>query len=64
VLADLNGTLPFRGALEAMIAHAVNNATDIALAVVTPNRARQLISQAGLSSTVIPDSTGLRCCRR
>jgi beta-lactamase class A len=59
VLANLDGTLPMRSVLEAMIAHSDNTATDIAFAAVTPSRVRQLIAQAGLSHTVIPDSTRL-----
>jgi beta-lactamase class A len=57
VLLHLNGTMPLRHVLEAMIAHSDNTATDIAIAAVQPDRVRQLIKQAALSQTQIPDST-------
>lgn len=57
VLGGLTGTSNYRNALEAMIAHSDNTATDIALAQAEPDRVRALISQAGLSSTQIPTST-------
>lgn len=59
VLQYLDGTMSLRSVLEAMISHSDNTATDIALASATPARVRQLISQAGLASTQIPDSTRL-----
>lgn len=57
VLADLQGRMPYRSALEAMIAHSDNTATDIALDAVGPERVRSLIAQQGLRATRIPDST-------
>jgi beta-lactamase class A len=57
VLGNLTGTFPYRSALEAMIAHSDNMATDIVLAKVDPVRVRALIAQAGLTQTQIPTST-------
>ncbi|HEY0201021.1 MAG TPA: serine hydrolase [Burkholderiaceae bacterium] len=57
VFAGLNGQTPYRSALEAMITHSDNTATDIALGQVGPERVRGLISEAGLTQTRIPDST-------
>jgi beta-lactamase class A len=57
VLQNLTGTTQARSALEAMIAHSDNTATDIALKRVTPARVRQFIADAGLQKARIPDST-------
>lgn len=57
VLDDLDGTFAYRYALEAMIAHSDNMATDIVLAKVDAARVRTLIAQAGLTQTQIPTST-------
>jgi beta-lactamase class A len=57
VLENLTGTTQARNALEAMIAHSDNTATDMALKRVTPARVRQFISDAGLKKARIPDST-------
>jgi beta-lactamase class A len=57
VLEHLTGTTPARSALEAMIAHSDNTATDMALKRVTPARVRQFIADAGLHKARIPDST-------
>ena len=57
VLEHLTGTTPARSALEAMIAHSDNTATDMALKRVTPARVRQFIADAGLKKARIPDST-------
>ncbi len=59
VFLGLNGTIPFRSVLEAMIGHSDNTATDMTLASVTPARVRKLIAAAGLTETKIPDSTRL-----
>jgi beta-lactamase class A len=57
VLQNLTGTTQARCALEAMIAHSDNTATDIAMKRVTPARVRQFVSDAGLAKARIPDST-------
>lgn len=57
VLVGLTGKTNYRTALEAMIAHSDNTATDIAMAAVSVDRVRALIAQAGLTQTQIPDST-------
>ncbi len=57
VLQNLTGTTQARSALEAMIAHSDNTATDVAMKRVTPARVRQFISDAGLTKARIPDST-------
>ena len=57
VFLNLTGTTTLRSVLEAMIAHSDNTATDVALALVGPDRVRDLVRQAGLGSTRVPDST-------
>lgn len=57
VFVELNGSLPAKYVLEAMIAHSDNTATDMAYAAVGADRVRQLIARAGLTNTRIPDST-------
>ena len=57
VFLNLAGTTAARSALEAMIAHSDNTATDIALAAVGPAQVRALIAEAGLKQTQIPQST-------
>ncbi len=57
VFANLSGTTTARSVLEAMIAHSDNTATDIALKHADPDHVRELIAQAGLTHTAIPDST-------
>ena len=57
VLQNLTGTTQARSALEAMIAHSDNTATDVAMKRVTPARVRQFIADAGLKKARIPDST-------
>jgi beta-lactamase class A len=57
VLENLTGKTPAKCALEAMIAHSDNTATDMALKRVTPARVRQFIGDAGLKKVRIPDST-------
>lgn len=57
VFLKLTGTTPAVSALEAMIAHSDNTATDVALAAVGPDRVRALIAEVGLKQTQVPDST-------
>ncbi len=57
VLLNLTGTTPAKSALEAMITHSDNTATDMALKRVTPARVRKFIADAGLKKAHIPDST-------
>jgi beta-lactamase class A len=57
VFGNLTGTTQARSALEAMIAHSDNTATDVAMKRVTPARVRQFISDAGLKKARIPNST-------
>ena len=57
VFLNLTGTAPAKSALEAMITHSDNTATDVTLAAVGPDRVRALIAEAGLAATQIPDST-------
>lgn len=57
VFGALSGSSNYRNALEAMISHSDNMATDIALAKAEPDRVRALIAQAGLVQTQIPTST-------
>lgn len=57
VFEHLTGTTMARNALEAMIAHSDNTATDMAMKRVGPERVRKFISDAGLSNARIPDST-------
>ena len=57
VLEHLTGTTQARSALEAMIAHSDNTATDVVLKRVTPARVRQFIADAGLTKARIPNST-------
>ena len=57
VFENLTGTTQARSALEAMIAHSDNTATDMAMKRVTPQRVRAFIADAGLAKARIPDST-------
>lgn len=57
VFENLTGTTQARSALEAMIAHSDNTATDMAMKRVTPQKVRAFIAEAGLSKARIPDST-------
>lgn len=57
VFENLTGTTQARSALEAMIAHSDNTATDMAMKRVTPNKVRAFIAEAGLTKARIPDST-------
>jgi beta-lactamase class A len=57
VFDNLTGTTQARSVLDAMIAYSDNTATDRATGKVGADRVRALISQAGLRSIRIPDST-------
>ena len=57
VFGALTGTAPAVVALEAMITHSDNTATDMAIRRVTPAAVRALIAARGLAGTRIPDST-------
>ncbi len=57
VFSNLAGTTTARSVLEAMMAHSDNTATNAATLRVGAERVRRLIAQAGLRSTLIPDST-------
>lgn len=59
VFLNLTGTTPAKSALEAMITHSDNTATDISLAQVGAGRVRALVESAGLSTVRIPTSTRL-----
>lgn len=54
---DLSGIVSERTTLEAMITRSDNTATDMMLKLVGPNNVRQFIAAAGLTNTLIPDST-------
>jgi beta-lactamase class A len=54
---DLSGLVSEKTAMEAMIVHSDNTATDMILKQAGPNQVRQFIDGAGLSNTLIPDST-------
>jgi len=51
------GMVSERTALEAMISHSDNTATDMSLKLVGPDNVRKFIASAGLKNTLIPDST-------
>jgi beta-lactamase class A len=54
---NLTGLVSERTALEAMIMHSDNTATDMSLKHVGPDNVRSFIASAGLRNTAIPDST-------
>lgn len=54
---NLKGEVSARTALEAMIAHSDNTATDAVLRRVGVGPVRSFIASAGLTATMIPDST-------
>jgi beta-lactamase class A len=54
---NLAGMVSERTALEAMILHSDNTGTDMALKQVGPDNVRAFIASAGLTNTLIPDST-------
>lgn len=57
VFMHLQGSTGARIALEAMIAHSDNTATDVAMNAVGADNVRKLIKDAGLRHTRVPDST-------
>jgi len=54
---NLAGVVNERTAMEAMITHSDNTATDMVLEEAGADRVRQFIGSIGLTSTMIPDST-------
>lgn len=54
---NLIGKVSYRTALEAMISHSDNTATDICLKQAGPQKVRDFIASIGLKNTMIPDST-------
>jgi beta-lactamase class A len=54
---DLSGSVSERTAMEAMVIHSDNTATDMVLKEAGPARVRNFIDSIGLKSTMIPDST-------
>ena len=54
---ELSGIVSERTAMEAMISHSDNTATDIVLKQTGAYHVRQFIASIGLKSTMIPDST-------
>ena len=54
---NLAGMISERTAMEAMISHSDNTATDLVLKEATPKKVRQFIQAIGAKSTMIPDST-------
>ena len=54
---NLIGKISERTALEAMILHSDNTATDMCLKYVGPDKVRDFIASAGLKNTFIPEST-------
>lgn len=54
---DLLGLVSERTAMEAMIMHSDNTATDMILKEAGPGNVRQFIASIGLTNTLIPDST-------
>jgi beta-lactamase class A len=53
----LTGLVSERTALEAMILHSDNTGTDMSIQLVSPDNVRGFIASAGLTNTLIPDST-------
>jgi beta-lactamase class A len=54
---DLSGIVSERTAMEAMVTHSDNTATDMVLEAAGANRVKQFIETIGLMKTMIPDST-------
>jgi beta-lactamase class A len=54
---NLIGTVSERTALEAMIMHSDNTGTDMSFKQVGPRNVRSLIASAGLTNTLVPEST-------
>ncbi|BAQ64847.1 serine hydrolase [Geminocystis sp. NIES-3709] len=57
VFEELSGKTTALIALEAMMMHSDNTATDMILHHINPEKVRQLIEEIGLKNTIIPDST-------
>ena len=57
VFANLTGTASARTALEAMITHSDNTATDVALRRVGVDKVRAFIASTGLETIAVPNST-------
>ncbi|TCH97397.1 hypothetical protein EJV46_14770 [Roseococcus sp. SYP-B2431] len=57
VLEKLTGTLPARSALEAMIAHSDNTATDMVLKKIGVDAVRAVIARVPLAGVQVPTST-------
>ncbi|MGY6530214.1 MAG: serine hydrolase [Cyanobacterium sp.] len=57
VFSDLSGKTTASVALEAMMMHSDNTATDALLNYVKVENVRQLIEEIGLENTIIPDNT-------
>lgn len=57
VFGNLTGTTPARSALEAMITHSDNTATDVATRAVGVERVRAFVADAGLATVQLPTST-------
>jgi beta-lactamase class A len=54
---DLSGLVSERTAMEAMVIHSDNTATDMVLRATGANAVRRFIASIGLKKTMIPDST-------
>ncbi len=54
---NLSGTVTERTALEAMILHSDNTGTDMSMKLVGVDKVRAFIASAGLTNTLIPEST-------
>ncbi|NOG72080.1 serine hydrolase [Roseicella sp. DB1501] len=54
---NLTGKVSERTAMEAMILHSDNTATDMVLKATGPDRVRAFLAEAGLRNSLIPDST-------
>ena len=54
---NLSGTVSERTALEAMILHSDNTGTDMSMKLVGADKVRAFIVSAGLTNTLIPEST-------
>lgn len=59
---NLIGMVTERTAMEAMIMHSDNTGTDMMLKFTGPGNVRRFISSAGLTKTLIPDSTRAFTC--
>ncbi|QGM45726.1 serine hydrolase [Methylocystis heyeri] len=57
VFLNLTGSTRAADVLEAMISHSDNTATDAAMAAAGVANVRQFIASAGLTQTIVPDST-------